>query len=87
MLYWTVGKRVREKVLRGERAAYGRDIVKRLAARLSERHGRGYGWQNLFRMMKFAELYPDPEIFSPVARILTWTMSAAGLPLARKWLG
>jgi predicted nuclease of restriction endonuclease-like (RecB) superfamily len=76
LLYWSVGKRVREEVLGGERAEYGRDIVKRLAARLSERYGRGYSWQNLFRMMKFAELYPDPEIFSPLARILTWTSIA-----------
>jgi predicted nuclease of restriction endonuclease-like (RecB) superfamily len=73
LLNWSVGKRVRDEVLGGERAEYGRDIVKRLAARLSERYGRGYSWQNLFRMMKFAELYPDPEIFSPLARILTWT--------------
>jgi predicted nuclease of restriction endonuclease-like (RecB) superfamily len=24
-------------------------------------------------MAKFAELYPDPQIFSPLARKLTWT--------------
>jgi len=27
MMYWSVGKRVREEVLGGERAAYGRQIV------------------------------------------------------------
>ena len=73
MLYWSIGKRVREEVLGGERAAYGQDTVKRLAARLTERYGRGYSWQNIFRMTRAAELYPDVEIFSPVARILTWT--------------
>lgn len=73
MLHWSIGKRVREEVLGGERAAYGQDIVKRLAARLTERYGRGYSWQNIFRMMRAAELYPDAEIFSPLARILTWT--------------
>ncbi|MEI7814879.1 MAG: PDDEXK nuclease domain-containing protein [Coriobacteriia bacterium] len=73
MLYWGIGKRIREEVLGGERAAYGRDIVKRVAARLRERYGRGFSWQNVFRMMKFSELYPDPEIFSPLATKLTWT--------------
>jgi predicted nuclease of restriction endonuclease-like (RecB) superfamily len=73
MLYWSVGKRVREEVLGGERAAYGRDTVKRLAARLTQRYGRGYSWQNLFRMTRVAELYPDADIFSPLARRLTWT--------------
>ena len=73
MLYWGIGKRIREEVLGGERAAYGRDVVKRVAARLRERYGRGYSWQNVFRMIKFAELYPDAEIFSPLATKLTWT--------------
>ncbi len=59
--------------LGGERAEYGRGEVKRLAVRLTARYGRGWSWQNLFRMMKFAELYPDSQIFSPLARILTWT--------------
>ncbi|MDZ4180692.1 MAG: DUF1016 N-terminal domain-containing protein [Coriobacteriia bacterium] len=41
MLYWDVGKRVREDVLGGERAAHGQDIIKRLAARLTRQYGRG----------------------------------------------
>jgi hypothetical protein len=73
MLYWSVGKRIREHVLGGERAAYGEDVVKRVAAQLATSYGRGFSWQNVFRMMKFAELYPDPQIFSPLARKLTWT--------------
>jgi predicted nuclease of restriction endonuclease-like (RecB) superfamily len=73
MLYWGIGKRIRDDVLGGERAEYGSDVVKRVAARLSARFGRGYGWRNLFRMMKFVELYPDAEILSPLATKLTWT--------------
>jgi predicted nuclease of restriction endonuclease-like (RecB) superfamily len=73
MLYWGIGKRIRDDILGGERAEYGRDVVKRVAARLSARFGRGYGWRNLFRMMKFVELYPDAEILSPLATKLTWT--------------
>lgn len=73
MLYWGIGKRFRDEVLGGERAAYGRDVVKRVAARLRERYGRGYSWQNVFRMMKFAELYPDAEILPTVSRKLTWS--------------
>ncbi|MBW6469218.1 MAG: DUF1016 family protein [Coriobacteriia bacterium] len=73
VLYWHIGKRVREEVLGGERAAYGQDIIKRLATRLTRQYGRGYSWQNLFRMMKFAELYPDVEIFSTVSRKLGWS--------------
>lgn len=84
MLYWSIGKRVREDVLGGERAEYRKDVVKRLAARLTERYGRGYSWQNLFRMLKFAELYPDREIFSPLARKLTWTNIAELLTISEQ---
>jgi hypothetical protein len=33
MLYWSIGKRMREDVLGGQRAEYGRHVVKRLAQR------------------------------------------------------
>lgn len=73
MLYWHVGTRVREDVLGCERAEYGQQLLQRLAVRLTERYGRGYGWRNLFRMVKFAECYPDPEILPPLAAKSTWT--------------
>lgn len=73
VLYWSVGKRVREHVLGGERARYGAEIVKRVAAQLTQRYGRGFTWSNLFRMMQFAEMYPDPEIFATVSQILAWS--------------
>jgi predicted nuclease of restriction endonuclease-like (RecB) superfamily len=73
MLYWHIGKRVREEVLGGERAAYGQDIIKRLAGRLTQQYGRGYSWRNLFRMVKFAGLYPDPEILPTLSAKLGWS--------------
>ncbi len=73
MLYWSVGKRVREDVLGGERAEYGQDTVKRLAARLTATYGRGYTYSALSRMMKFAHLYPEEGIVAPLAQQLTWT--------------
>ena len=73
MVYWSVGKRVREDVLGGERAAYGQEVVKRLAARLTERYGRGYSRQSIFRMMRAAELYPEVEILSTLSTISNWS--------------
>ncbi len=61
MLYWSVGKRVREEVLGGERAEYGQQVVKRLAEQLTERYGRGWSRQNIERMIRFAEWLPDLE--------------------------
>jgi len=73
MLYWSVGKRVREEVLGGERAEYGKRVIKQLAARLTERYGRGWGQKSIERMVAFAEAYPAPGIASSLMSQLTWT--------------
>jgi predicted nuclease of restriction endonuclease-like (RecB) superfamily len=73
MLYWSVGKRVSEGVLGGERAAYGQQIVKRLAERLTDRYGRGWSKQNLLRMLQFATDYPDTSIVPTLSRQLSWS--------------
>ena len=73
MLYWSVGKRVIDEVLGGERAEYGQDTVKRLAARLTERYGKGWSKSNLLRMIQFATIFDDGSIVAPLARQLTWT--------------
>ena len=73
MLYWGVGARIREGILGGERAAYGREIVRRLAGRLSEQYGRGYSHSALTRMMKFAAWCPEPEIVATLSAKLGWS--------------
>ncbi len=73
MLYWSVGKRVREDVLGGERAAYGAQVVRRLAERLTERYGRGWSNRNLKLMVQFAGLYPTSPIGQTVSAQLSWS--------------
>jgi hypothetical protein len=85
MLYWNVGARVHEHILGGERAQHDAEIMKRIAARLTLTYGRAFGWRNLFRMVRFAEAYPDPEVLSPLARQLTWSNVAEVLTLDDPW--
>jgi len=73
MLYWGVGRRIREDVLDGARGEYGQRIVQRLADRLTARYGRGYSRQTLLRMIGFAEIYPNGEIVSTLLRQLRWS--------------
>ena len=73
MLYWTIGKRVRDDVLGGERAAYGQQVIKELAARLTARYGRGWGQRSIERMVSFAGAYPVSGIATSVMTQLTWT--------------
>lgn len=73
LTYWHVGKRINEDVLRGERAAYGKQVIPTLAERLVEQFGRSFEARNLRRMMQFADVFPDAAIVSPLVSQLSWT--------------
>jgi len=72
-LYWHVGRRVRQDILREKRAEYGGRIVSALGIRLEKEFGRGFGRRNLFRMIRFAEVFPDWQIVSALMTQLGWT--------------
>src|ERR1035437_538263 len=64
VLYWKVGERIRKDILREKRAEYGREIFSTLSRKLVAEFGRGFSQQNLFRMVEFAEAFPDEKILS-----------------------
>ena len=80
-LYWNVGQRIREDVLKQKRAEYGEQIVAALAAQLTAEFGRGFSRQNLFRMIRFADVFPDEQIVSSLMRQLSWTHFIYIIPL------
>lgn len=73
MLYWQVGKRIREDILKQKRAEYGEQIVATLSQQLTGEYGRGYSRRNLFNMIRFAEVYPDEGIVHALRAQLGWT--------------
>lgn len=73
LLYWQIGKRVRDEILKGERAEYGEQIVVSLARQLEQEYGRGFSHKNLRHMLRFAEVFPDEAIVSALRRQLSWT--------------
>jgi hypothetical protein len=72
-LYWHVGQRIRQDILKEKRAGYGEQIVSALSAQLEQEFGRGFGTRNLFRMVRFAEVFPDSKIVSALRTQLGWT--------------
>jgi predicted nuclease of restriction endonuclease-like (RecB) superfamily len=72
-LYWHVGRRIRQDILKEKRAEYGTKIVSALGTQLSAEFGRGFGVRNLFRMVRFAEVFPDEQIVSALRTLLGWT--------------
>jgi hypothetical protein len=71
--YWRLGRTINEHILNNERAEYGKEIVSNLSAQLVEKYGKSFTERNLRRMMQFADLFPDPEILSPLATKLSWS--------------
>ena len=73
ILYWNIGKDITENILKYKKAEYGESIIKKLSIRLIDKYGKGYSMQNLFRMLKFYEYFPDFNIFSTLSRKLSWS--------------
>jgi predicted nuclease of restriction endonuclease-like (RecB) superfamily len=73
ILYWQIGQRIRKDILKQKRAEYGEAILQTLSAQLAPEFGRGFGARNLFRMVRFAEVFPDPKIVSSLMTQLGWT--------------
>lgn len=80
-LYWQVGRRIRQDILKEQRAEYGAKIVPALGTHLSREFGRGFNARNLFRMVRFAEVFPDEEIVSALRTQLGWTHFRMIVPL------
>ena len=81
LTYWQVGQRMNTEVLRGQRAAYGQQVVASVAERLVAACGKSFEAKNLRRMMQFAEVFSDLEIVVPLARQLSWSHFLLLIPL------
>lgn len=58
--YWEIGRRIVEFEQQGaERAAYGDELIRRLAGDLTSRFGRGFSPQNLAQMRAFFRTWPN----------------------------
>ncbi|MBI2367202.1 MAG: DUF1016 domain-containing protein [Deltaproteobacteria bacterium] len=73
LLYWRIGKRIRQDILKEKRAEYGERIVSVLGTQLTAEFGRGFSRRNLFNMIRFAEVFPDSRIVQALTAQLGWT--------------
>lgn len=73
-MYWHIGNRINTEVLGNERAEYGKQIVSQVATQLQKEYGtKGFEERTVRRMMKFAQLFPDFQIVSPLVSKLSWS--------------
>lgn len=87
LLYWQVGNRIRQEVLGGGRADYGKQVIATLATELTAQYGKGWSKRNLAQMVKFAEVFTDAHIVQTLSAQLSWShfviLCAIDYPLKR----
>ena len=73
-MYWHIGERINREILGNERAEYGKQNVSQVATQLKTEYGKkGFELRNIWRMMQFAQTFPDFQIVSPLVSKLSWT--------------
>ena len=70
---WYVGKRIKEDVLYNKRAEYGKQVVRNLSIKLTERYGTGWGYEKLKHCVRSAYLFSEEEIRYATRTQLNWT--------------
>jgi hypothetical protein len=73
LLYWNVGRRIRQNILKEKRAGYGEEIVSTLSRQLVTEFGAGFSTRNLFNMVRFAEVFTNIKIVHSLSAQLSWT--------------
>ncbi|MDA3793081.1 MAG: PDDEXK nuclease domain-containing protein [Elusimicrobia bacterium] len=73
VLYWNIGKIVKEQIIKFDRAEYGKQIVNSLSSQLTHGYGRGFSTQNLWHMVKFYEVCPILSALRREFERLSWT--------------
>jgi predicted nuclease of restriction endonuclease-like (RecB) superfamily len=82
MMYWHIGERINREVLGNQRAEYGKQIVSAVSTQLQAEYGKkGFEPRSIWRMMQFAQEFPDVEIVSAVSTKITWSHIIEILPL------
>lgn len=73
MLKWHIGKRIKEDVLFNQRAEYGKEILKTLSEKLTEKYGAGWGLKSLQHCLRAAYTFSEDEIAYALRIQLSWT--------------
>ena len=73
ILYWNIGKKIKEEVLENNRAEYGKEIIEDLSKKLKYEYGKGFSRRNLFNMIKFYDVFSNEEIVQTLSAQLSWS--------------
>jgi predicted nuclease of restriction endonuclease-like (RecB) superfamily len=73
LLYWNIGRRLHDEILKGKRAEYGKQIVSALAGQLTLEYGKGWGERQLRYCLNIADVFPHKKILHTLCAELSWS--------------
>ena len=74
VLYWNIGKMLKEEIIRARTGGISQDvIVQSISKVLNARYGKLFSTDNLLLMLKAYELYPVIHLFLAEFMGLTWS--------------
>lgn len=68
--YWEIGRLITDDELNGQRAAYGKEVLKHLAERLTKEYGKGFDERELRKMCQFYKYFQIRDTLRPE---LSWS--------------
>jgi len=73
LLYWRIGKNIREEIFARKIAGQEKGIVDLLSDKLTLEYGRGFSRRNLFHMIRLADTFEDEGTVQTLSAQLSWS--------------
>ena len=73
LLYWNIGKKINDDLLKNNRADYGKKIIYDLSTSLTKLYGKGFSKRNLHGFVKLNAVFQDITIVHTVCAQLSWS--------------
>jgi predicted nuclease of restriction endonuclease-like (RecB) superfamily len=73
LMFWEVGRYINSVILDFKRAPYGKGIFSTLSRKLTEKYGKSFQEENLYRMTQFANMFIDTAIVKKLLMGLSWS--------------
>ena len=81
LLYWNIGKTIKEKIIKSDRAEYGKQTVNSVSSLLVSNYGKSFSTRNLWYMVQLYEIHPILHALRGEFEGLSWTHIRTLLPI------
>jgi predicted nuclease of restriction endonuclease-like (RecB) superfamily len=73
LMFWEIGRYINSVILDFKRAPYGKKIFSTLSRKLTEKYGKSFQEENLYRMTQFANVFTDAATVKELFMGLSWS--------------